>query len=112
MRSIVLLLRLVSFSAEQTLVKQGPYFTLAQKLEKKIKFQLGKISNWFQISNWEKNPVHHTRYFKLENGKNPVQIDRGYYVLEIAPLSLHARSSPGHLISNHTQRHGLYSLYT
>jgi hypothetical protein len=29
------------------------------------------------ISNWEKNPVHQTRYFKLENWKNPVQIDRG-----------------------------------
>ena len=57
----------------------GPskYFTLAQKLEKKIMFQLEKISNWFQISNWEKNPVRQTRYFKMENWKNLVQIDRG-----------------------------------
>jgi hypothetical protein len=29
------------------------------------------------ISNWGKNPVHKTKYFKLENWKNPVQIDRG-----------------------------------
>ena len=24
-----------------------------------------------------KKPVHQTRYFKLENWKNPIQIDRG-----------------------------------
>ena len=45
------------------------------KLEKKIKFELEKISSWFQTG--KKNPVHHTQYFKLENWKNPVQIDRG-----------------------------------
>ena len=28
-------------------------------------------------SNWEKNPVHQTQYFKLENVKNQVQIDTG-----------------------------------
>ena len=28
------------------------------------------------VSNWEKNPVHQTGYFKLENWENPVQIDR------------------------------------
>ena len=27
-------------------------------------------------SNWEKNPVHQTWYFKLENCKNQVEIDR------------------------------------
>ena len=32
-----------------------------------VGFKLGK-----------KNPVHQTRYFKLENWKNPVQIDRGF----------------------------------
>jgi hypothetical protein len=29
-------------------------------------------------SNLEKNPVHQTQNFKLENVKNQVQIDRGY----------------------------------
>ena len=29
------------------------------------------------VSNWEKNQVHQTRYFKLEFCKNQVQIDRG-----------------------------------
>ena len=28
--------------------------------------------------NWTKNPVHNTGYFKLENCKNPDQIDKGY----------------------------------
>ena len=35
------------------------------------KFELEKISSW------EKKTVHQTRYSKLENWKNPVQIDRG-----------------------------------
>jgi hypothetical protein len=42
---------------------------------KKNQFELEKISSWFQTG--EKNPVYQTRYFKLENWKNPVQIDRG-----------------------------------
>ena len=64
------------------------------------KNQVSAGKNIQLVSNFKlgKNPVLQTRYFKLKNGKNPVQIDRGYYVLEIAPLSLHARSSPGHLI--------------
>ena len=45
------------------------------KLEKKNQFELEKISSWFQTGG--KNPVHQTRYFKLEKWKNPVQIDRG-----------------------------------
>ena len=35
-------------------------------------FQLQKIQ--YELG---KNPVHQTRYFKLENFKNQVQIDRG-----------------------------------
>ena len=45
------------------------------KLEKKNQFELEKISSWFQTG--KKNTVHETKYFKLENWKNPVQIDRG-----------------------------------
>jgi hypothetical protein len=58
-------------------VKQAPskYFTLAMKVGKKNQFELEKISSWFQTGG--KNPVHQTRYFKLEKWKNPVQIDRG-----------------------------------
>ena len=61
----------------QQIVKQGTskYFTLAQKLEKKIQFELEKISSWFQTG--KKIQFHQTGYLKLENWKNPVQIDRG-----------------------------------
>jgi hypothetical protein len=58
------------------MVKQGPskYFTLAMKLEKKFSLNWKKYPVGFKLG---KNPVHQTRYFKLENLKNPVQIDRG-----------------------------------
>ena len=44
------------------------------KLEKKISLNWKKYPVGFKLG---KNPVHQTRYFKLENWKNPVQIDRG-----------------------------------
>ena len=37
------------------------------KVGKKNQFELEKISSWFQTG--EKNPVHQTPYFKLENWK-------------------------------------------
>jgi hypothetical protein len=43
---------------------------------KKIQFEQEKIVVQL-VSNWKKNPVHQTRYFKLENWKIPVQIGRG-----------------------------------
>ena len=49
------------------------------KLEKNH-FELEKISSWFQTG--KKNPVHQTRYFKLENWKIPVEIDRGIDTIE------------------------------
>ena len=49
------------------------------KLEKKIslKYPVG-----FKLG---KNPVHQTRYFKLENWKNPVQIDRETVFIDVGP---------------------------
>ena len=55
-------------------------FTLNWNHEYILMHQLLWISKILQVeksaSNMEKNPVNQTRYFKLENCKNPVQIDR------------------------------------
>ena len=45
------------------------------KLEKQISLNWKKYPVGFKLG---KNPVHQTQYFKLENWKNPVQIDMGY----------------------------------
>ena len=43
---------------------------------KKIKFELEKISSWFELDFFPS--MKQTWFFKLENGKNQVQIDRGF----------------------------------
>ena len=67
------------------------------KLGKKNQFELEKISSWFQTG--KKNPVHQTRYLKLENWKNPALIDRGlgsfiyYVVVSFMAFSDHVREN-------------------
>ena len=56
-----------------------------------ILFQTWILQAEKSSSNLGKNPVHQTRYFKLENCKNQVQIDRGhglYRVLNLKPHNL------------------------
>ena len=50
---------------------------------------ISKLGFWNLIfQTGKKNPVRQTRYFKLENWKNPVQIDRGCEVLPNSPPKL------------------------
>ena len=50
------------------------------KLERKISLNWKKYPVGFKLG---KNPVHQTQYFKPENWKNPVQIDRGIACLKL-----------------------------
>ena len=50
--------------------------------------QRNRFLYWDFGTYWEKNPLHQTQYFKLENWKNPVQIDRGSVTLLLKPKKI------------------------
>ena len=77
----------ISVNHRKGINSPSEYFTLAQKPEKKIKFELEKISSWLELNffpQYETNLIFQT----LENGKVQIYMGFGFTILQLPSISI------------------------